>query len=141
MNKRGRTTLQVCLNCQTTDLSLATKNIEVFSDGTTEVVPAVYGRHCQDCGAVMFFGEDDSGRQLDLTKNLPIQAIAKQAEFVRDTRANFNLSQQEAEEIFGGAAGSFSKYECIEAIPPKALVHLLRILAKHPELLQEVRSF
>lgn len=133
---------KACLNCHSASIVETTKDVLILVAGeSTKVILAVHGWHCLDCGAVMFFDEDESVRQLNALKYSPAKAIANQAEFIRDTRVHLNLTQQEAEEILGGNEGSFSKYEKIEAIPSRSLLHLLKILAKHPELLQEVRSY
>jgi HTH-type transcriptional regulator/antitoxin MqsA len=47
---------------------------------------------------------------------------------------------REASEIFGGGVNAFSRYETGKARPPVALVKLLRVLDRHPELLEEVRA-
>jgi len=45
-----------------------------------------------------------------------------------------------AAEIFGGGVNAFSRYENGKTKPPLALVKLLRVLEKHPDLLDEVRA-
>jgi HTH-type transcriptional regulator/antitoxin MqsA len=52
----------------------------------------------------------------------------------------FALDQREAAEIFDGGVNAFSRYETGKARPPVALVKLLRVLDRHPELLEEVRA-
>jgi len=46
----------------------------------------------------------------------------------------------EAGEIFGGGANAFSRYENGRTLPPVALLKLLRVLDRHPELLDEIRA-
>jgi HTH-type transcriptional regulator/antitoxin MqsA len=48
-------------------------------------------------------------------------------------------NQREAAEIFGGGVNAFSRYENGRTRPPLALVKLLRVLDRHPDLLAEVR--
>ena len=55
-------------------------------------------------------------------------------------RRKLALDQREASEIFGGGVNAFSRYETGKAKPPVALVKLLRVLDRHPELLEEVRA-
>jgi hypothetical protein len=43
-------------------------------------------------------------------------------------------------EIFGGGVNAFSRYENGKTKPPLALVKLLKVLDRHPELLGEVRA-
>ncbi len=42
--------------------------------------------------------------------------------------------------IFGGGVNAFSRYETGKTRPPLALVKLLKVLDRHPELLDEVRA-
>lgn len=58
---------------------------------------------------------------------------------VRRIRKKLGLTQREAGEIFGGGIRAFSQYERGETRQGKSLDKLLRLLDKHPELLDEVR--
>ena len=51
-----------------------------------------------------------------------------------------DLGQREAAEIFGGGINAFSRYENGKTKPPLALVKLLKVLDRHPELLSEIRA-
>lgn len=42
--------------------------------------------------------------------------------------------------IFGGGVNAFSRYENGKTKPPLALVKLLKVLDRHPDLLSEVRA-
>ena len=54
-------------------------------------------------------------------------------------RRKLDLDQRQAAELFGGF-NAFSRYENGKAKPPLALVKLLKVLDRHPDLLSEVRS-
>ena len=54
-------------------------------------------------------------------------------------RKKLALDQREAAEIFGGGVNAFSRYENGKTRPSLALVKLLKVLDRHPELLEEVR--
>lgn len=127
----------LCINCQSVRLVRTSKDIRISEGTSPETVPAVKGWHCPDCGLVMFFDEDRSNGNMDHGHSSS-PALLKQAAFIRDVRKKLSLNLLQAQEIFGGKEGSFSKYEQMEAIPPKAIVHLLRILDNHPELLAEL---
>ncbi|KFN45181.1 hypothetical protein N787_13385 [Arenimonas metalli CF5-1] len=60
--------------------------------------------------------------------------------FVARVRRKLQLDQREAAEIFGGGVNAFSRYETGKALPSVALVKLLKVLDRHPELLDEVRA-
>jgi HTH-type transcriptional regulator/antitoxin MqsA len=60
--------------------------------------------------------------------------------FVLHVRRKLGLGQREAGEIFGGGVNAFSRYETGKAQPPVSTVKLLKLLERHPELLDEVRA-
>jgi HTH-type transcriptional regulator/antitoxin MqsA len=51
-----------------------------------------------------------------------------------------DLDQREAGEIFGGGVNAFSRYENGKTKPSLALVKLLKVLDRHPDLLDEIRE-
>ena len=53
-------------------------------------------------------------------------------------RKKIDLDQRQAAQIFGGGVNAFSRYENGKTKPPLALVKLLRVLDRHPELLEEI---
>ncbi|MNT62404.1 Antitoxin MqsA [compost metagenome] len=55
-------------------------------------------------------------------------------------RRKLELDQREAGEIFGGGVNAFSRYETGRTKPPLALVKLLKLLDRHPNLLEEIRA-
>ncbi len=54
-------------------------------------------------------------------------------------RKKLSLDQREAAEIFGGGVNAFSRYENGKTRPPLALVKLLKVLDRHPDLLDEIK--
>ena len=55
-------------------------------------------------------------------------------------RKKLHLDQREAAEIFGGGVNAFSRYENGKTKPSLALVKLLKVLDRHPDLLGEIRG-
>ena len=55
-------------------------------------------------------------------------------------RGGLDLDQRQAAELFGGGVNAFSRYENGKAKPPLALIKLLKVLDRHPDLLSEVRT-
>ena len=60
--------------------------------------------------------------------------------FIASVRKKLALDQREAAQIFGGGVNAFSRYENGKTKPPLALVKLLKVLDRHPDLLAEVRA-
>jgi HTH-type transcriptional regulator/antitoxin MqsA len=59
--------------------------------------------------------------------------------FIAKVRKKLALDQRQAAEIFGGGVNAFSRYETGKTKPPLALVKLLKVLDRHPELLEEIK--
>ena len=60
--------------------------------------------------------------------------------FIVTVRKKLNLDQRQAAEIFGGGINAFSRYETGKTKPPVALIKLLRLLDRHPNLIDEIRT-
>jgi len=68
-----------------------------------------------------------------------VNAAIVDPEFIVKVRKKLALDQREAAEIFGGGVNAFSRYETGKTKPPLALVKLLKVLDRHPDLLDEVK--
>ena len=75
-----------------------------------------------------------------LAFNRQVNGSLVDPEFIARVRRKLALDQREAAEIFGGGVNAFSRYERGATRPPVALVKLLKVLDRHPELLDEIRS-
>jgi HTH-type transcriptional regulator/antitoxin MqsA len=72
--------------------------------------------------------------------NKQVNASIVDPGFIVRVRKQLALDQREAAEIFGGGVNAFSRYENGKTKPPLALVKLLKVLERHPDLLAEVRT-
>ena len=70
--------------------------------------------------------------------NRQVNAAAVDPDFIASVRKKLQLDQREAAKIFGGGVNAFSRYETGRTKPPVALVKLLKVLDRHPDLLAEV---
>jgi len=59
---------------------------------------------------------------------------------IRRIRKRLKLTQGELATLFGVGKVAFSRYERGETRPPAPLVKLLRLLERHPELLDELKG-
>jgi HTH-type transcriptional regulator/antitoxin MqsA len=75
-----------------------------------------------------------------LAFNKQVNAAIVDPEFIGSVRRKLALDQREAAEIFGGGVNAFSRYENGKTKPPLALVKLLKVLDRHPDLLAEVKA-
>jgi HTH-type transcriptional regulator / antitoxin MqsA len=74
-----------------------------------------------------------------LACNKQVNASIVDPGFIASVRKKLELDQREVAEIFGGGVNAFSRYENGKTKAPLALVKLLKVLDRHPELLREVR--
>jgi HTH-type transcriptional regulator/antitoxin MqsA len=109
--------------------------------GEATVIPDVTGAFCPACGEAILDAVE-SARVSDamLAFNKQVNASMVDPGFIAEVRKKLALDQREAAEIFGGGVNAFSRYETGKTKPPLALVQLLKVLDRHPDLLAEVRS-
>ncbi|MEN9366761.1 MAG: hypothetical protein RL489_1119 [Pseudomonadota bacterium] len=69
-----------------------------------------------------------------------VNAATVAPSFIASVRKKLDLGQREAAQLFGGGVNAFSRYETGKTRPPLALGKLLKVLDRHPELLDEVRA-
>jgi HTH-type transcriptional regulator/antitoxin MqsA len=131
-----------CLQCDDgTALVYGTKDMQGEIFGEPYEVPAVTGWHCPVCGEIEFCITDDSADRVKAVMEMATKAArACQADELRKVRKQLGLTQAEAGRLFGGGATAFSEYEHCKTQPHRSTVLLLRMLGKHPELLDEVRT-
>jgi len=109
--------------------------------GESTVIPDVTGDFCPACGEVLTAPEESKRTMaLMLEFNKQINASIIDPNFIAQVRKKLALDQREAAEIFGGGINAFSRYETGKTKPPLALVKLLKVLDRHPDLLDEVRA-
>jgi putative zinc finger/helix-turn-helix YgiT family protein len=72
--------------------------------------------------------------------NKQVNASIVDPDFIASVRKKLALDQREAAEIFGGGVSAFSRYENGKTKPSLALVKLLKLFDRHPDLLSEARS-
>ena len=109
--------------------------------GQSTLLPRVTGDFCPACGEQVLDAQESHRTMrlmLDFTKR--VNASFVDPAFIVGVRRKLDLDQREAAEIFGGGVNAFSRYENGKTKPPLALVKLLKVLDRHPELLDEVRA-
>jgi len=129
-----------CLQCDDgTLLEHGVRDISKMMDGEWLHVPDVAGWHCPVCGEIEF-DEGHGVRYSRALEELRERIQARKAQELRRARKALKLTQAEAGRLFGGGISAFSAYEHGKTQPHKSTVLLLRLLHKHPDLLDEVRA-
>jgi HTH-type transcriptional regulator/antitoxin MqsA len=130
-----------CPNCGAAELRRGTRSIPYVYKGEQTKISSVTGDFCPKCRESVL-GAEESARvsNLMLDFNRQVNAEAVDPDFIASVRKKLQLDQREAAEIFGGGVNAFSRYETGRTKPPVALVKLLKVLDRHPDLLAEVRA-
>jgi len=130
-----------CPACGAAKLVRDTRDMLYTYKGETTTIAAVTGDFCPACGeAVCDMAESARTSALMLEFNKQVNASIVDPEFIASVRKKLALDQREAAEIFGGGVNAFSRYENGKTKPPLALVKLLKVLDRHPDLLDEVKA-
>ena len=130
-----------CPSCATAELVHDTRDMPYTYKGESTIIPAVTGDFCPACDESILDAEE-SRRTMNLMLefNKQVNASIVDPDFIASVRKKLALDQREAAEIFGGGVNAFSRYENGKTKPPLALVKLFKLLDRHPDLLNEVRT-
>jgi HTH-type transcriptional regulator/antitoxin MqsA len=117
-----------------------TRDMPYTYKGESTMIPAVIGDFCPACDeSILNSNESQRTMSCMLEFNKQVNASIVDPDFIVSVRKKLALDQREASEIFGGGVNAFSRYETGKTKPSLALVKLLKILDRHPDLLNEVR--
>jgi len=118
-----------------------TRDMPCVYKGESTTIPAVTGDYCPACGeAVLGREHGDRFSELMGAFHKQVNAAYVDPAYIAKVRKKLALDQREAADIFGGGVNAFSRYENGKTKPPLALVKLLKVLDRHPDLLSEVRA-
>lgn len=130
-----------CPSCSAAELIHDTRDLTYAYKGETTIIPAVTGDFCPACNESLLNAEESRRTMtMMLEFNKQVNAAIIDPEFIVTVRKKLGLDQREAAEIFGGGVNAFSRYENGKTKPPLALVKLLKVLNRHPNLLPEVKA-
>jgi HTH-type transcriptional regulator/antitoxin MqsA len=130
-----------CPICGKAQLLQDTRDLSYTYKGESTTISEVTGEFCAACGESVLDATESarvSAMMLDFNKQ--VNASIVDPAFIASVRKKLALDQREAAEIFGGGVNAFSRYENGKTKPPLALVKLLKVLERHPDLLAEVRT-
>ncbi len=130
-----------CPVCGAAELIHDTRGLPYTYKGETTVIPAVTGDFCPACSEAIL-DREQGDRYSELTGMFQRQVNAAYVDpaYIARVRKKLHLDQREAAEIFGGGINAFSRYENGKTKPPLALVKLLKVLDRHPDLLNEIKT-
>jgi len=130
-----------CPVCGAAELIHDTRDLPYTYKGETTVIPAVTADFCPACDeSITDMAETERVMREMQVFNKQVNAAIVDPSFIVNVRKKLNLGQREAAEIFGGGINAFSRYENGKTRPPLALVKLFKLLDRHPDLPNEVRT-
>ncbi|MEK7811770.1 MAG: type II toxin-antitoxin system MqsA family antitoxin [Pseudomonadota bacterium] len=130
-----------CPVCGAAELIHDTRDLPYIYKGETTTISAVTGDFCPSCGeTILDLDESTRTSELMLQFNKQVNAAYIDPGYIASVRKKLALDQREASEIFGGGINAFSRYENGKTKPPLSLVKLLKVLDRHPDLLNEVKA-
>ena len=130
-----------CPVCGAAELIPDVRDLPYTYKGEITLIPAVTGEFCPACAeSILAAAESERVMREMRAFSKQVNAAIVDPGFITQVRKKLALDQREAAELFGGGVNAFSRYENGKTKPPLALVKLLKVLDRHPELLNEVRS-
>ena len=130
-----------CPCCGAAELIHDTRDMPYTYKGESTTIPAVTGDFCPACAEVVLSCEhgDRYSEMVGLFQR-QVNAAYVDPGYIAMVRRKLDLDQRQAAELFGGGVNAFSRYENGKTKPSLALVKLLKLLDRHPDLLSEVRA-
>ena len=130
-----------CPVCGAAQLIHDTRDLPYTYKSETTTISAVTGDFCPACDeSITNMMETERVMREMQAFNKQVNASIVDPSFIINVRKKLDLGQREAAEIFGGGVNAFSRYENGKTKPPLALVKLLKLLDRHPDLLTEIRT-
>ena len=130
-----------CPVCGAAELVHDTRDLPYTYKGETTIIAAVTGDFCPACAESILDAAESNRVMREMRAfSKQVNAAIVDPAFITAVRKKLDLDQREAAEIFGGGINAFSRYENGKTKPPLALVKLFKLLDRHPDLLNEVRT-
>ena len=129
-----------CPTCHEAQLIHDTRDLSYTYKGETSIISAVRGDFCPACAESVLDATESKRVMAEMSAfSKQVNAAIVDPKFIADVRKKLALDQGEAAEIFGGGVNAFSRYESGKTKPSLALIKLLKVLDRHPDLLSELR--
>ena len=125
-----------CANCGTRNgmTRFENESFAIRHEGFTAKVRGLSGWRCGACEEIEF--DPQSAMQYaEAGDALVLKAREHTQHEIRRIRKKVHLSEAQAARLTGGGHNAFSRYESGEATPVAAVVNLLKLLDRQPELL------
>ena len=106
--------------------------------GKSMTLHAMHGQFCSHCGEGIW-DEESYRRYTEAQEGLVRAVKGDPGADIRRIRKKLNITQAKLALAFGVGKVAFSRYERGETRPPAPLVKLLKLIDRHPDLLDEMQ--
>jgi len=107
--------------------------------GKSMTLHAMHGQFCSHCGEGIW-DEESYRRYTEAQEGLVRAVKCDPGADIRRIRKKLNITQANLALAFGVGKVAFSRYERGETRPPAPLVKLLKLIDRHPDLLDEMQK-
>jgi HTH-type transcriptional regulator / antitoxin MqsA len=128
-----------CPACGHPEMVAKTLDETLSYGGQSLTLHTMHGEFCPACGEGVW--DIESYRRYTEAQAALLRAVKGDISAdIRRIRKHLKLTQTELAEVFGVGKVAFSRYERGETRPPAPLVKLLKLVERHPDLLEEMRG-
>ena len=128
-----------CPICDHAEMVERTQDEKLSFGGQSLTLHGMKGEFCLKCHEGVWDAE--SYRRYTEAQTALLRAVKGDLSAdIRRIRQNLKLTQAELSKVFGVGKLAFSRYERGKTQPPAPLVKLLKLVERHPDLMNEVRE-
>ncbi|MBK9250696.1 MAG: type II toxin-antitoxin system MqsA family antitoxin [Proteobacteria bacterium] len=132
----GKWDNKTCPSCRNGTLHDGVKEIVVDQRGYIHR-DSEHGAYCDSCDEGITYYDEALEQRIEKFR---ADALGMEAREIAAIRARLELTQAQAAKITGGGHNALSRYETGEAQPVLGVLHLLRLLARYPALMDEMST-
>jgi HTH-type transcriptional regulator/antitoxin MqsA len=126
-----------CPSCGKSEMIAEVREETLSYGGQSLTLHSMKGDFCASCGEGVW--DEESYRRFTEAQTGIVRAVKGDVSAeIRRIRKSLKLTQSELSEVVGIGKVAFSRYERGETRPPAPLVKLLKLVERHPDLLQEM---
>jgi HTH-type transcriptional regulator / antitoxin MqsA len=128
-----------CPGCGHGEMVQKTQDEKLSFGGQSLTLHDMKGEFCPECGEGVWDAE--SYRRYAEAQTALLRAVKGDVSAdIRRIRKKLKLTQIELSQVFGVGKLAFSRYERGKTQPPAPLVKLLKLVERHPDLMNEIRD-
>jgi len=128
-----------CPSCDHGEMMERTQDEKLSFGGQSLTLHGMKGEFCTNCDEGVWDAE--SYRRYTEAQAALLRAVKSDLSTdIQRIRKNLKLTQAELSKVFGVGKLAFSRYERGKTHPPAPLVKLLKLVERHPDLMNEVRE-